>query len=313
MIKLAIVSPCYNEEDVLRHSVERLTALFQEMIAEKLIAADSMIVFVNDGSRDLTWQIISELHEQNPFVRGINLARNVGHQNAIMAGMMTAKDWADAVVTIDADLQDDIRCIPQMVRQMGDGSDIVYGVKVSRQADPVMKRLSATAFYKLQSKMGVESIYNHADFRLMSKRALDMLSCYKEHNLYLRALIPQIGLQASTVEDVISERYAGQSKYNLHKMLGLALDGITSFSVKPLYSLVALGITFLMIALAIGIYVCHALITGTAVPGWASLILSVWITGGFLMIGVGVVGVYIGKIYQEVKGRPLYHVKDILK
>ena len=249
MIKLAIVSPCYNEEDVLRHSVERLTALFQEMIAEKLIAADSMIVFVNDGSRDLTWQIISELHEQNPFVRGINLARNVGHQNAIMAGMMTAKDWADAVVTIDADLQDDIRCIPQMVRQMGDGSDIVYGVKVSRQADPVMKRLSATAFYKLQSKMGVESIYNHADFRLMSKRALDMLSCYKEHNLYLRALIPQIGLQASTVEDVISERYAGQSKYNLHKMLGLALDGITSFSVKPLYSLVALGITFLMIAL----------------------------------------------------------------
>ena len=313
MIKLAIVSPCYNEEDVLRHSVERLTALFQEMIAENLIAADSMIVFVNDGSRDLTWQIISELHEQNPFVRGINLARNVGHQNAIMAGMMTAKDWADAVVTIDADLQDDIRCIPQMVRQMGDGSDIVYGVKVSRQADPVMKRLSATAFYKLQSKMGVESIYNHADFRLMSKRALDMLSCYKEHNLYLRALIPQIGLQASTVEDVISERYAGQSKYNLHKMLGLALDGITSFSVKPLYSLVALGITFLMIALAIGIYVCHALITGTAVPGWASLILSVWITGGFLMIGVGVVGVYIGKIYQEVKGRPLYHVKDILK
>ena len=313
MIKLAIVSPCYNEEDVLRHSVERLTALFQEMIAEKLIAADSMIVFVNDGSRDLTWQIISELHEQNPFVRGINLARNVGHQNAIMAGMMTAKDWADAVVTIDADLQDDIRCIPQMVRQMGDGSDIVYGVKVSRQADPVMKRLTATAFYKLQSKMGVESIYNHADFRLMSKRALDMLSCYKEHNLYLRALIPQIGLQASTVEDVISERYARQSKYNLHKMLGLALDGITSFSVKPLYSLVALGITFLMIALAIGIYVCHALITGTAVPGWASLILSVWITGGFLMIGVGVVGVYIGKIYQEVKGRPLYHVKDILK
>ena len=313
MIKLAIVSPCYNEEDVLRHSVERLTALYQEMIAEKLIAADSMIVFVNDGSRDLTWQIISELHEQNPFVRGINLARNVGHQNAIMAGMMTAKDWADAVVTIDADLQDDIRCIPQMVRQMGDGSDIVYGVKVSRQADPMMKRLTATAFYKLQSKMGVESIYNHADFRLISKRALDMLSCYKEHNLYLRALIPQIGLQASTVEDVISERYAGQSKYNLRKMLGLALDGITSFSVKPLYSLVALGITFLMIALAIGIYVCHALITGTAVPGWASLILSVWITGGFLMIGVGVVGVYIGKIYQEVKGRPLYHVKDILK
>ena len=313
MIKLATVSPCYNEEDVLRHSVERLTELFDRMVKEGTISSDSMMVFVNDGSKDRTWQIISELHQKNHYVRGINLARNVGHQNAIMAGMMTAKEWADAVVTIDADLQDDIECIPQMVQHLEEGNDIVYGVKVSRQADPLMKRTSAMAFYNLQKQMGVESVYNHADFRLMSKRALDMLSTYEERNLYLRGLIPMIGLQSTTVDDVISERYAGQSKYNLRKMLGLALDGITSFSVAPLYSIISMGITFLLIALCIGIYVCHALIVGTAVPGWASLILSVWITGGFLMIGIGIVGVYIGKIYQEVKHRPLYNIKDILE
>ena len=313
MIKLATVSPCYNEEDVLRHSVERLTELFDRMVKEGTISSDSMMVFVNDGSKDRTWQIISELHQENHYVRGINLARNVGHQNAIMAGMMTAREWADAVVTIDADLQDDIECIPQMVKHLEEGNDIVYGVKVSRQADPLMKRTSAMAFYNLQKQMGVESVYNHADFRLMSKRALDMLSTYQERNLYLRGLIPMIGLQSTTVDDVISERYAGQSKYNLRKMLGLALDGITSFSVAPLYSIISMGITFLLIALCIGIYVCHALIVGTAVPGWASLILSVWLTGGFLMIGIGIVGVYIGKIYQEVKHRPLYNIKDILE
>ncbi|MBR0273798.1 MAG: glycosyltransferase family 2 protein, partial [Bacteroidaceae bacterium] len=180
MIRLATVSPCYNEEDVLRHSVERLTALFERMTAEGLITSDSMMVFVNDGSRDRTWELIRELHGENKYVRGINLARNVGHQNAIMAGMMTAKDWADAVITIDADLQDDIECIPQMVKHFEEGNDIVYGVKVSRKADPFMKRMSAQAFYTLQSQMGVESVYNHADFRLMSRRALDMLSTYKE-------------------------------------------------------------------------------------------------------------------------------------
>ena len=189
MIKLATVSPCYNEEEVLKHSVERLTALFERMISEGLISQDSMMVFVNDGSRDKTWQIIEELHRENPFVKGINLARNVGHQNAIMAGMMTAKDWADAIVTIDADLQDDIECIPQMVKLFEEGNEIIYGVKTSRKADPLMKRMTAQAFYKLQSSMGVESVYNHADFRLMSKRSLEMLASYKEHNLYLRGLI----------------------------------------------------------------------------------------------------------------------------
>lgn len=312
MIKLATVSPCYNEEEVLNHSVERLTALFERMVAEGLIAEDSMMVFVNDGSRDRTWEIIRELHQKNKFVRGINLARNVGHQNAIMAGMMTAREWADAIITIDADLQDDIECIPQMVKHFKEGNDIVYGVKVSRQADPPLKRMTAQAFYKLQSSMGVESVYNHADFRLMSKRALDILATYKEHNLYLRGLIPQIGLQTTTVDDVISERYAGASKYTLSKMLKLALNGITAFSVKPMYAILYLGIFFLIIALCIGVYVIRALIIGTAVPGWSSLILSIWIVGGFFLISLGIMGVYIGNIYTEVKRRPLYHVAEIL-
>jgi glycosyltransferase involved in cell wall biosynthesis len=312
MIRIATVSPCYNEEEVLHHSVERLTALFEQMIADGQISSDSMMVFVNDGSRDHTWQLIKELHATNKYVRGINLARNVGHQNAIMAGMMTAREWADAIITIDADLQDDIECIPQMVRHFEEGNDIVYGVKVSRQADPLMKRMSAMAFYKLQSAMGVESIYNHADFRLMSRRALDMLSTYKEHNLYLRGLIPQIGLQTTTVDDVISERYAGKSKYTLKKMLSLALDGITAFSVKPMYAIFYIGWVFLFIAFCIGIYVVRALIVGTAVPGWSSLILSVWIVGGFMLIAIGLLGVYIGKIYTEVKRRPLYHIAEVL-
>ena len=312
MIRLATVSPCYNEEEVLRHSVERLTALFERMISEGLITPASMMVFVNDGSRDRTWQIIRELHSENKFVRGINMSRNVGHQNAIMAGMMTAREWADAVITIDADLQDDIECIPQMVRHFEAGNDIVYGVKVSREADPFMKKFTAQAFYKLQSSMGVESVYNHADFRLMSRRALDMLATYPEHNLYLRGLIPQIGLQHTTVDDVISERFAGQSKYTLHKMLRLALNGITAFSVKPLFLIFNLGVLFLIIAFCIGIYVVRALIIGTAVPGWSSLILSIWLVGGFVLISLGIVGTYRGQIYTEVKHRPLYHVAEIL-
>ena len=312
MIRLATVSPCYNEEEVLRHSVERLTALFERMISEGLITSDSMMVFVNDGSRDRTWQIIRELHAENKFVKGINMSRNVGHQNAIMAGMMTAREWADAVVTIDADLQDDIECIPQMVRHFEAGNDIVYGVKVSREADPFMKKFTAQAFYKLQSSMGVESVYNHADFRLLSRRALDMLATYPEHNLYLRGLIPQIGLQHATVDDVISERFAGQSKYTLGKMLRLALNGITAFSVKPLFLIFNLGVLFLIIAFCIGIYVVRALILGTAVPGWSSLILSIWLVGGFVLISLGIVGTYLGQIYTEVKHRPLYHVAEIL-
>lgn len=312
MIRLATVSPCYNEEEVLRHSAERLTALFERMTAEGLIGRDSMMVFVNDGSRDRTWEIIRELHADNRFVRGINMSRNVGHQNAIMAGMMTAREWADAVVTLDADLQDDIECIPQMVRDFEAGYDIVYGVKVSRKADSFMKRFTAQSFYKIQSSMGVESVYNHADFRLMSRRALDMLSTYKEHNLYLRGLIPMIGLNHTTVDDVVSERFAGQSKYTLHKMLRLAVNGITAFSVRPLYIIYNIGILFLIVAFLIGGYVTWSLIAGHAVQGWASLMLSIWLVGGFVLISMGIMGTYIGQIYSETKRRPLYHIQEIL-
>lgn len=305
--------PCYNEEEVLETSVKRLSELYRQLIADGRISKDSFFLFVNDGSRDHTWDIINRLHGENPFVHGLNLARNVGHQSAIMAGMMTAKDQADAVITIDADLQDDLAAIPQMIDDYAKGYDIVYGVKVSRQADPLLKRLSAVTFYKLQSKMGVDSIYNHADFRFMSRRALEILSQYKEKNLYLRGLIPTIGLSSTTVDDVISERTAGTSKYTLAKMLNLALDGITSFSVKPIYSIIYLGIFFILVCLAIAIYVIHALVAGTAVPGWASLILSIWLVGGLVLISIGVVGVYIGRIYKEVKGRPLYNIKETLE
>lgn len=313
MIKLAIVSPCYNEEEVLETSVKRLTALYEQLIKDKKISEDSFFLFVNDGSRDKTWDIICRLHQENKFVCGLNLAHNVGHQSAIMAGMMTAKDRADAAITIDADLQDDLSAIPQMIDDYAQGYDIVYGVKVSRAADPLMKRLSAQAFYKMQSKMGVKSIYNHADFRFMSRRALEMLSQYKEKNLYLRGIIPTIGLNTTTVDDTISERTAGASKYTLGKMLNLALDGITSFSVKPIYGIIYLGLLFILICLAIGVYVVHALVTGTAVPGWASVILSIWLIGGLNLISIGVVGVYIGKIYKEVKNRPLYNIQEILE
>lgn len=297
----------------MEQSADHLMALFEELIRQEKISDDSVIVFVNDGSRDRTWEIITRLHSRNPRIRGINLAHNVGHQNAIMAGMMTAKDWADAVITLDADLQDDYRtCIPQMVDDFQAGNDIVYGVKVSRKADPLLKRMSAQAFYRLQEKMGVNSIFNHADFRLMSRQALEMLAGYKERNLYLRGLIPLIGLRSATVDDHISEREAGRSKYTLRKMLNLALDGITSFSVKPIYYVIYLGFLFLLISLGIGVYVIHAFISHTEVAGWASLILSIWLVGAMLMISIGTVGLYIAKIYGEVKHRPLYNISQIL-
>ena len=257
MITLAIVSPCYNEEEVLETSSKRLMSLLDGLIKEEKISPDSMIVFVNDGSKDHTWEIIRRLQAENRFVRGINLAYNVGHQNAIMAGMMTAKGWADAVITIDADLQDDLQAIPKMIDCYAEGSDIVYGVKISRKADPVLKRFTAVTFYKLQERMGVKSVFNHADFRLMSRRALDMLAGYRERNLYLRGLIPMLGI-------------------------------------------------------IIGIYVLHALIAGTAYPGWASIMLSIWLIGGFILLSIGVVGIYVGKIYVEVKNRPLYNISEII-
>ena len=313
MMRLATISPCYNEEEVLENSVARLTTLFNDLIQQGHISADSMMVFVNDGSKDRTWELICKLQQTNKFVRGINLASNVGHQNAMMAGMMTARTWADAVVTIDADLQDDLNTIPLMIHEYTHNNcEVVYGVKTSRQADPLLKRLSATAFYRLQNKLGVKSVFNHADFRLMSRLALDILSTYQERNLYLRGLIPMLGLPSACVDDPISERQAGKSKYTLRKMLSLALDGITSFTVHPIYFILYAGLLFIFLSIGIGIYVIHALVVGTAYPGWASIMMSIWLVGGFILLSIGIVGVYIGKIYTEVKNRPLYHVTKIV-
>jgi glycosyltransferase involved in cell wall biosynthesis len=240
------------------------------------------------------------------MVKGVKLAGNVGHQYALTAGLITAKDMSDVTISIDADLQDDVDVIEEMIDKFHEGKDIVYGVRKKRKTDSFFKRTTAQGFYKFMKWMGAKTVYNHADFRLMSRRALDMLAGYEERNLYLRGLIPLIGLRWTTVDDVIGEREAGKSKYTLSKMLGLALDGITSFSVRPLYLIVYMGIFFLIVSLFIALYVIHALIAGTAVPGWSSLILSIWLVGGFVLIAIGIVGTYIGKIYMEVKGRPRY-------
>lgn len=312
-MKLAIVSPCYNEEEVLVISSKKIIHLFDDLIKKGKISSDSFLLFVNDGSSDKTWDIIEDLHKKNPYFKGLKLARNVGHQNAIMAGMMTAKDYADGVITIDADLQDDLDCIEQMIDAYNEGNDIVYGIKVSRKADSFMKKMSAEAFYKLQNKMGVECIFNHADFRFMSKKALNILAQYPERNLYLRALIPMIGLKHTTVNDAIQDRVAGHSKYTLSKMLNLALDGITSFSVKPIYYIIYIGVLLLLLGfVAIIVDVIYAFSTGVYVSGWASLIISLWIIGGLIMISLGVIGLYIGKIYKEAKGRPLYNIDTLL-
>lgn len=313
MIKLATVSPCYNEEEILVSSINKLTNLFQDLILQGIISQNSCMVFVNDGSKDHTWDIIQEQQQHNKFIKGINLSYNVGHQNAIMAGMMQAKEWADAVITIDADLQDDLNAIPKMVYEFAHNKcDVVYGIKTSRKADPLLKRISAQAFYKLQHKMGINSVFNHADFRLMSKKALNILAQFPERNLYLRALIPMLHLPSATIEDVITEREAGQSKYTLHKMLNLALDGITSFSIKPIYYILTAGLAFIAMSFLIGIYVLHSLIIGTAYPGWASIMMSIWLIGGLMLLAIGIIGIYIGKIYTEVKARPLYKIEDII-
>lgn len=312
MIKLTIVSPCYNEEEVLEISAKKISAIIDNLVQKKKITEDSCWLCVNDGSKDSTWSIIERLNKQNKYIRGLNLAHNVGHQNAILAGMMVAKDWSDGVITIDADLQDDTNCIEQMVDSYENGFDVIYGVKVSRTADPLLKRISAQAFYKLQESMGVNMVYNHADFRFLSKRVLEALSKYTECNVYLRGLIPMIGYPSTTVEDVISERQAGVSKYTLSKMLNLALDGITSFSVKPLYIVTYLGVFFLFISFCIAIYVAYSLITQTAVPGWSSLMLSLYLVGGVILVAIGIVGAYVGKIYNEAKARPKYNIQDLI-
>ena len=311
-LTLIIVLPCFNEEEVLPETTRQLTALIMEMIQGGVISDASRILYVNDGSRDRTWDLISRYHEENPFVCGVNLAGNVGHQYALMAGLETAKDVGDLIVSIDADLQDDIQAIPEMVQKHIGGADIVYGVRQERRTDSWFKRTTAQAFYKIMSRMGVKSVYNHADFRLMSKRAVEQLCHYRERNLFLRGIVPQIGYQTDCVYYNRSERIAGESKYPLKKMISLAIEGITSFSVKPVRALFWAGMVFLLIALGILTYVLIALMTGKAVSGWSSLMLSIWFIGGCILLGLGIIGEYIGKIYLEVKDRPRYNIESTL-
>lgn len=311
--KLIIVSPCYNEEAILRYSADTLTSFLKRVIALGKIAPSSRILYVNDGSRDRTWSLIEELHKDNSLVEGLSLAKNVGSELAVMAGMMAARERADIVVTIDADLQDDVEAIEEMINHYLDGCDIVYGVKTSREADPWLKRITAEGFYRLQQNMGINVIFNHTNFRLMSKRALEALSEYSERNLYLRGIIPQLGFRSAEVEDVIRERTAGESKYNYTKLLLLAVDGITSFSTKPISFIVGMGLFSLLISIVMAIYVLVSYVEHLSVPGWASLMLSLWFIGSMLLLSIGVVGQYIGKIYIEVKARPRYHIDQYLK
>lgn len=312
MIKLAVVSPCFNEEEVLDISIKKLTLLFDELIEKKKISPDSFVLFVNDGSKDNTWEIIKKHHQKNPFICGLCLAGNVGHQYALMAGMLKVRNKCDAAITIDADLQDDISVIPEMIDKFEEGSDVVYGVKISRISDPFFKRVSAQCFYKLQNLMGVKTIYNHADYRLMSNKALNYLALYPERNLYLRGMIPLMGLRSSTVDDVISPRVAGSSKYTLSKMLRLALDGISSFSTRPITYILGLGAISLIISFIMIIHVIWAWIIGNVVPGWSELMISVWFLGSAIILSIGIVGEYIGKIYRETKQRPLYLEDEFL-
>lgn len=309
---LIIVVPCYNEEEVLPETTRQLTALLEQMIGQEIIAVSSRILYVNDGSRDRTWELICHFHNETPYVCGVNLAGNVGHQNALMAGLETAKTMGDMILSIDSDLQDDIMVIPEMVRKCQEGNDIIYGVRKERKTDTWFKRTTAQGFYRLMARLGVKSVYNHADFRLMSRRAVEQLCRYRERNLFLRGIVPQLGYNTDCVYYDRHERMAGESKYPLKRMLGLAIDGITSFSVKPVRALILMGVFFLLIALGILVYVLCAIFVGKAVSGWASLILSTWFIGGCLLLGLGIVGEYIGKIYLETKDRPRFNIEKTL-
>lgn len=309
---LAIVVPCYKEEAVLHETHKRLSQLLDHLIEEKQIASDSYILYVNDGSTDQTWPIIQDLYQNESYACGLNLAGNVGHQNALMAGLELVKDHCDIAVSIDADLQDDILVIPEMVCRYQEGYDIVYGVRKERKTDTWFKRETAQAFYRLMNMMGVKTVYNHADYRLMSKRALQQLARFRERNLFLRGLVPLIGYQTTCVYYNRSKRLAGESKYPLKKMLDFAIDGITSFSVKPVRMIFWLGCVFILVGIGVTIWTLYTHYIHDTVPGWASLIISIWVVGGFILAALGIVGEYIGKIYIEVKDRPRYNIEKTL-
>ena len=309
---LYLVIPCYNEEAVLHETAKRLKEKISTMISEGMISMKSRIMFVNDGSKDDTWNIIRQLHEKDSVFSGVSLSRNRGHQNALLAGLMTAKEYADMVISMDADLQDDIDAIDKFVEKYYEGYDIVYGVRNKRETDTFFKRNTALAFYKFQALMGVDAVYNHADYRLMSKRALEGLEGFKEVNLFLRGIVPLIGYQYTTVAYDRNERFAGESKYPLKKMLAFALDGITSFSIKPIRFVTMTGFIIFLGSILVILYSFIRKILGFTVGGWAFLACSIWLLGGIELLGLGVVGEYIGKIYNEAKQRPRYIISDIL-
>ena len=282
------------------------------MITNDLISDKSKILFVNDGSKDKTWSIIEELHSKNDIFSGVNLSRNRGHQNALLAGLITAKEYSDMTISLDADLQDDVDVIDKFVAQYYDGCDIVYGVRSSRQTDTLFKKITALAFYKFMRTLGVDMVYNHADYRLMSKRALEGLSEYKEVNLFLRGMVPLIGYKYSIVEYERHERFAGDSKYPLKKMIAFALDGITSLSIQPIRIITGLGFTIFFISVIALIYSLVVKFTGNTVTGWTSLTLSIWMLGGIQLLSLGIIGEYVGKIYNETKRRPRFIIADKL-
>ena len=311
--RLFTVIPCYNEEEVLSETARRLREKYTALMQSGQIAKDSRIAFVNDGSSDRTWQIICDLHAQDPLFTGIDLSRNRGHQNALIAGLLTVKAHADMVISMDADLQDDIDAMDEMIQKYHEGCDIVYGMRNSRKKDSFFKRTTAEAFYRLMNRLGAKTVFNHADYRLMSRRALDGLAQFREVNLFLRGLVPMIGYRTDTVLYERHERFAGESKYPLKKMLSFAFEGITSLSTKPIRMISALGFLLFFISILMSIIFIVEFFFGPAVSGWASLVVSVWAIGGLLMLAIGVVGEYIGKIYMEVKDRPRFLIARFLE
>lgn len=309
---LYIVVPCYNEEEVLPETSRRLKEKMEALVAAGTISGGSRILFVNDGSRDRTWEIISALHAADPVFSGVDLTRNRGHQNALLAGLMTTKDRCDMAISMDADLQDDVDAVDKMIEEYHAGCDIVYGVRSSRKKDTFFKRFTAEGFYRVMNLLGAETVFNHADYRLMSRRALEGLSQFKEANLFLRGMVPMIGYRSGTVEYERGERFAGESKYPLKKMLAFAMEGITSLSVKPLRMITGLGTLIFLIAAVMLAYSVYRWAVGDTVLGWASLMCSVWAIGGLILLSLGVIGEYIGKIYLETKGRPRFLIREVL-
>ena len=309
---LYIVVPCYNEEEVLKETTKQLKKKLSDLIKKKIINKDSRVMYVNDGSKDKTWQLIKEINEKEELFTGISLSRNRGHQNALLAGLMTAKEYADVVISMDADLQDDINAVDEMLEKYYDGCEIVYGVRSARKKDTWFKRTTAEGFYKFMEKMGVEIVFNHADYRLTSKTVLDNLESYKEVNLFLRGMFPLIGYKTDIVYYERNERFAGESKYPLKKMLSFAWDGITSFSVKPIRMVLNLGIIMFVISMAIIIYSLIVKFTGHTVSGWTFIVCSIWLAAGIEMLSLGIIGEYIGKIYSETKARPRFIVSENL-